>query len=128
MTGKQDEKREQENIWDVAKRATDEYYRLKHSVQQILGKALGYPWCKDDPENFPGTNEASGVCVGEHTAENLAEEAARKLNEQGEALRIVRKALEEDDIDLQAAALALKAARAHIEKLEKIIQEHEHAK
>lgn len=48
----------------------------EHEIQQTLGKVLGYPWYKDDPENFPDAKEADGVCVGEHTSETLASEAA----------------------------------------------------
>jgi len=48
-------------------------------ICQILGKALGYPWFKDDQKNFPGATEDHGVYVGEHVAETLAEEAARKI-------------------------------------------------
>ena len=50
-------------------------------VQQILGKALGYPRYCDDQVNFPLATEKDGVCVGEHTAETLAEEAAKKIAE-----------------------------------------------
>ena len=49
-------------------------------IEQILGKALGYPWYKDDQKNFPGATEKDGVCVGEHTAVTLAMEAADKLD------------------------------------------------
>ena len=48
-------------------------------VEQTLGKALGYPWYKDDPKNFPNATEEDGVCVGEHTASTLAAEAANRL-------------------------------------------------
>jgi hypothetical protein len=48
-------------------------------VEQILGKALGYPAYKDDQENFPGATEQDGVCVGEHVPQSLAEEAAKKI-------------------------------------------------
>lgn len=48
-------------------------------VCQILGKALSYPWFKDDPANFPNATEADGVCVGDHVAESIAEEAAKAL-------------------------------------------------
>ena len=47
-------------------------------VEQILGKALGYPWYKDDKKNFPDATEADGVCVGEHTTVTLAMEIAKK--------------------------------------------------
>jgi hypothetical protein len=48
-------------------------------VCQELGKALGYPWFKDDQVNFPGATEDDGVCVGEHVAASLAVEAAERL-------------------------------------------------
>jgi hypothetical protein len=50
-----------------------------HEVCQLLGVALRYPRYADDPANFPDATEACGVCVGEHTAETLACEAAREL-------------------------------------------------
>lgn len=53
--------------------------QTEHEVQQILGKALGYPWFKDDQRNFPGTTEEHGVCVGDHVAATLATEAAERL-------------------------------------------------
>jgi hypothetical protein len=48
-------------------------------ICQTLGKALGYPWYKDDQKNFPGATEEHGVCVGDHVAESLAMEAAAGL-------------------------------------------------
>lgn len=53
----------------------------ERETQQILGKALGYPRYCDDPQNFPTTTEADGVCVGEHTAMSLVDEAAKKIAE-----------------------------------------------
>jgi FtsZ-binding cell division protein ZapB len=50
--------------------------KQQDEIQQILGKALNYPWFKDDPKNFPDATEADGVCVGDHVAESLAMEAA----------------------------------------------------
>ena len=55
--------------------------RQNDEVCQILGKALGYPWFKDDPKNFPDATEEDGVCVGDHVGESLAEEAAKKIAE-----------------------------------------------
>lgn len=51
---------------------------IKHLTfcEQIAGKALGYPWFKDDQKNFPGTTEVDGVCVGEHFGETIVEELA----------------------------------------------------
>ena len=42
------------------------------AIQQTLGKALGYP-------NYPPRSDS--VCVGEHVAETLAIEAARKIEQ-----------------------------------------------
>ena len=50
-------------------------------IEQILGKALGYPYFKDDPKNFPNATEADGVCVGDHTAWSLAMCAADRIKE-----------------------------------------------
>jgi len=68
-----------------------EIQRLRHAcaaqndeVCQTLGKALGYPWFKDDQKNFPGADESAGVSPGIHTAETIAHEAAdviRSLSE-----------------------------------------------
>src|SRR6202795_2217532 len=55
------------------------YFDLANEVEQVLGKALGYPKYSDDQKNFPGTTEADGVCVGEHVPESLLSEAAGKL-------------------------------------------------
>ncbi len=50
-------------------------------VEQVLGKALGYPWLKDDPKNFPDATEEDGVCVGAHVAGTIAAEAADTLRD-----------------------------------------------
>lgn len=50
-----------------------------NEIEQILGKALGYPWYVDDPVSFPEATEEDGVCAGEHTAVTLAMEAAGVL-------------------------------------------------
>ena len=57
------------------------YQEEIQEIEQILGKALGYPWFKDDPKNFPTATEADGVCVGDHTAWSLAMCAADKIKE-----------------------------------------------
>ena len=49
-------------------------------AEQILGKALGYPWYKDDQKNFPGCTETDGVCTGGHTLVTLAMEAAKRIS------------------------------------------------
>lgn len=63
------------------KRLLNAYSQQNYEVCQTLGKVLGYPWLKDDQKNFPGSTEADGVCVGEHVAESIAEEAAKKITE-----------------------------------------------
>jgi len=50
-----------------------------HQIEQILGKALGYPWFKDDPANFPHATEADGVCVAPNTAASLAMHVADRI-------------------------------------------------
>jgi hypothetical protein len=55
--------------------------RESHDIEQSLGIALGYPWYKDDPKNFPDATEESGVCVGEHVPASIAAEAARRITE-----------------------------------------------
>lgn len=55
--------------------------KMNRDISQTLGKALGYPWFKDDQKNFPGTTEKDGVCIGEHVAESLAIEAANTIRQ-----------------------------------------------
>jgi hypothetical protein len=62
-------------------RLRDAYTKMNTEVCQRLGKALGYPWFKDDQENFPGATEENGVCTGEHVAESIAAEAARRIDD-----------------------------------------------
>ena len=64
-------------------------------VCQTLGKALGYPWFKDDPKNFPDASEADGVCVGDHVGASLAAEAARKIEAQVARIAALEGALAE---------------------------------
>lgn len=59
-------------------------------VDQVLGKALGYPKYSDDPANFPTATEQDGVCTGDNAPGTLALEAAsliRKLSDEVELLR-----------------------------------------
>lgn len=68
-------------------RAERAYYKTAHELEQLLGRALGYPWFKDDQVNFPGSTEADGVCVGEHVPESIAAEAAARIESMRAALR-----------------------------------------
>jgi uncharacterized coiled-coil DUF342 family protein len=79
--------------WDQARKRQDQVHNLEAEIERLrrgctmlnsevcqrLGKALGYPWFKDDQENFPGATEESGVCTGEHVAESIAAEAATRI-------------------------------------------------
>ena len=57
-------------------RERDGYQKHLRACEQIAGKALGYPWFKNDQANFPGTTEAEGVCIGEHVGDTIVEELA----------------------------------------------------
>lgn len=59
---------------------------------QILGKALEYPKYYDNQEFFTGSTEADGHCVGDRTAVDLAEEAARKIKMYKDFLEQLRSA------------------------------------
>ena len=61
------------------KEVRDKMIKESQEIEQILGKALGYPWYKDDPTNFPNATEADGVCVAPNTAASLAMHAADKI-------------------------------------------------
>lgn len=60
---------------------------INDSVSQTLGRALQYPKFADDQKNFPGATDADGVCVGDHIAGSLAEEAAKEIVRLRNALR-----------------------------------------
>ncbi len=71
------------NDWDIDRFRQFKAAVLKErdEVEQILGKALHYPWYKDDQEVFPGATEANGVFIGEHVLSTLAMAAARRIAE-----------------------------------------------
>ena len=74
------------------------------AVCQTLGRALGSPKFCDDQTNFPGATEADGVCVGDHVAESLATEAARRIGElraaEAAAFRRGAEAARTEDMDV----------------------------
>ena len=81
------------SVTDIHHEAASEIERLRLAftelnaeVCQRLGKALGYPWFRDDQENFPGATEENGVCTGDHVAESIADEAADEIERLREAL------------------------------------------
>ena len=68
------------------KRQRDGYHWHMHECEQIAGKALGYPWYKDDQKNFPGATEADGVCVGEHVGDTIVAELAKRYKDAKETI------------------------------------------
>jgi len=78
------------------KRLKDAWSREEDDIQQTLGKALGYPWFKDDQKNFPGSTEEHGVCVGEHVAATLADEAANKIRTLKETVAMLESMLPDE--------------------------------
>jgi hypothetical protein len=68
-------------------------------VEQALGRALGYPRFCDDQKNFPGSTDADGVCVGEHTPATVAESAARRIAELESVIREAEETLSNDRYD-----------------------------
>ena len=50
-----------------------------NDIEQVLGRALGYPRYCDDQINFPGSTDADGVCVGDQVAASLALQAADRI-------------------------------------------------
>lgn len=57
-----------------------EMAKESEEILQSLGAALGYPWFKDDPKNFPDAAEIHGVCTGDHVAASIAMEAAKAID------------------------------------------------
>jgi hypothetical protein len=53
--------------------------KSNETICQSLGKVLGFPWYKSDLKTFPDATDADGVCVGDHVAESLAENAAERI-------------------------------------------------
>ncbi len=125
-----------EGVWGRARRAdaviqanmqegADEIERLRlactkmnDEVCQRLGKALGYPWFKDDQTNFSGATEENGVCTGEHVAESIAAEAAaeiERLRAQATAAEAARDKLLSHATNAALPALA-RADRAEAER------------
>jgi hypothetical protein len=75
----------------IIDKQTEDILRLKcvrdkmlqefYEIEQILGKALGYPWLKDDQITFPLATEKDGVTIGAETACSLAMQASDKIKE-----------------------------------------------
>lgn len=92
-----------QSLLDWRKQAIEGWSKDSDEIEQVLGKVLGYPWYKDDPENFPDATEADGVFVGEHVPASIAAEAATKIK----ALQAKLKAAEEALVKANAQEAAL---------------------
>ncbi len=78
----------------MAQRAEHALAHQSNEIEQILGKALGYPWYKDDGKSWPEATEADGVCVGDHDAASLAMEAIGRIVTAEAELATLRGAVE----------------------------------
>jgi len=74
------------------KRLRDGIAKQNLEIEQTCGKVLDYPWFKDDQKNFPGATEKDGVCVGDHVAETIAAELARKYGEAKQRIKRLEEA------------------------------------
>ncbi len=83
------------------------YSKENHEIEQILGKALGYPWFKDDQKNFPDATEVDGVCIGDHVPATLAMEAARWIAKLSDELATARETNKRLNARCQLAESAL---------------------
>lgn len=70
-----------EQLSEKIKRLYDGILKNNQEIEQDCGKVLGYPWFKDDQKNFPGATEKDGVCVGDHVAETIVSELAKRHTE-----------------------------------------------
>lgn len=70
-----------EQLSEKIKRLREGFLQQNQEIEQTCGKVLGYPWFKDDQKNFPSATEKDGVCVGDHVAETIVSELARKYTE-----------------------------------------------
>ena len=86
---------------------------INGEVCQILGKALGFPWYKDDQKNFPGATEADGICEGHYVAQDMANLAAGKLATKGRAIDIHLSTITELQLRVEQAAEKLAKAEAN---------------
>lgn len=87
---------ERDALRDEVERLRTACSRENDTISQVLGRALGYPRFADDQKNFPGATDADGVCVGDHVAASLADEAAN-------VIRTLRSEIEQLRADLNAA-------------------------
>jgi len=91
--------------------------RMNDDIGQTLGKALGYPWFKDDQAIFPGATEAEGVCIGDHVAESIADEAAAKIGKLRAEIERLTKLNDDKFRHIQAYCKAADDDRVEVKRL-----------
>ena len=84
-----------EQLSEKIKHLREGLLKQNQNIEQTCGKVLGYPWFKDDQKNFPGATEKDGVSVGDHVAETIVSELAKK---HAEALNRIKRLEEAGDI------------------------------
>lgn len=89
-----------EQLSEKIKHLREGLLKQNQNIEQTCGKVLGYPWFKDDQKNFPGATEKDGVSVGDHVAETIVSELAKK---HAEALNRIKR-LEELGNELRECA------------------------
>lgn len=99
------------------KRVRDKMLEEFHQIEQILGKALGYPWFKDDPKNFPNATEADGVCVAPNTAASLAMHAADRIKMMDIREQDKQKIIDEQKKEIKELQQQLDQHNARVHKL-----------
>ena len=120
---------------DECARLREAWAREGEEIQQVAGRALGYPRYADDQANFPGATGES-VCVGEHVAVTIVQElaarharlrevveAANEWNEARGSLSVARsdhdgahREISDGYARVHAAECAIIAALARLEK------------
>jgi len=69
-----------EELRDILTAIVNRQQEELKEIEQILGKVLGYPFCKTEQKNyFPDGSESDGVCIGDNNAVSLANEAAKRI-------------------------------------------------
>lgn len=108
------------------------YSIVNDEICQTLGKVLGYPWFKDDLKNFPDATEKNGVCVGEHVAETIAEEAAEHIKKNKSVLTstVAQRdgyIIQRNELHAEVEELEAKLQRKHDEALSRgeCVEQHD---
>lgn len=88
-----------------------------NDIEQVLGRALGYPRYCDDQTNFPGSTDADGVCVGDQVAASLAMQASDLVAQLRADLAEARADVQRFEAALDVSQRELAQARADVAAL-----------